>query len=124
MMITEFMAEYNKVQFTQSPTVRFWRDFGIRTRGANALAAAGIDTVEQLTAMTPSELLELNQFGKLCLSDVLDALAIRGLSLSYIPDDPKFKTREWQHGMAKALIALGWTCTPPALPAGDEWGMD
>lgn len=56
-------------------------DLNLPLRAHNALRAAGIRTVAQLTARTPAELLKLRGIGIGCVADIRDALTARGLEL-------------------------------------------
>lgn len=54
---------------------------GLSIRAKNCLKRSNIYTVNDVCGKTRSELLEIDNFGKKCLLEVSDALAMRNLSL-------------------------------------------
>ena len=54
----------------------------ISVRAFNGLEAAGIKTIAELLAWSPANLLRIEGFGKVCLHEVTEILAERGLKLA------------------------------------------
>ncbi len=92
----------------------YWKDLGLATREANALANHGIESIPQLTEKTAGELLAIPNLGKLGLQHIRNMLS--GLRLHLRAAPKKEMPREWQDSMAQILREHGWTCEPPESP--------
>jgi len=60
-------------------------DLPIFVRTFNGLRNSNLRTTEQICEKSPRELLKIRNFGVTSLTDLMDALAARGLSLSTHP---------------------------------------
>lgn len=90
-------------------------ELALSVRAQNCLKDEGIITIEELICKTPRQLLNLPNFGRICLKEVeqeLDKLGLRLAGESVWPKSPEeYETVEYKH-----LV--------PAIKAMQKQGMD
>lgn len=75
--LREALTEYKPT--VQSPRLELWDYLSVRT--ANALAAGGVSTIEDLSARSERELLRFDCIGKRSIVEINEALSELGMSL-------------------------------------------